>query len=57
MIKWNVIDVSVPSCKPTPVAYGLMVAAIVFCVGLLVCLCCVCCCGAAAGGGRRYESV
>ena len=54
--KYLVIVVSVPSCKPTPVAYGLIVAAIIFCIGVMVCCCCVCCCSAATGG-RRYQTV
>ena len=39
----------IPSCKPTWVAYGLIVSAILFCVGLLVSCCLACCCN----GGRR----
>jgi len=46
----------IPSCKPTPLAYGLVVAAILFIVSVLLCCCCICCCSAATGG-RRYQSV
>ena len=37
---------AVNNFKPTPVAHGLIVAAIVFCVGILACHC-LCCCIAA----------
>merc|ERR1712244_141511 len=47
----------IPSCKPTPLAYGLVVAAILFIVSVLLCCCCICCCSAATGGSRRYQSV
>ena len=54
--KYYVIVVSVPSCKPTPVAYGLIVAAIIFCIGGLMSCCCLACC-CSGSGGRRYQTV
>ena len=47
----------IPSCEPTPVAYGLIAAAILVCVVFVVGCCCICCCSAAGGRRRGYQVV